>query len=375
MSIKVNHAGAWWEVSKEEFLDMVSKGVVRPDTEVIVKDQKVVAAKVKGLVFPGNVNVPSSSSSPNSQDTVNLSGIYPQQTSVAVQADEPVNIAAVSPPKLHGNGTSKVDEPAKIVAVPVVAGHAPSQLSRAVFIFLAVFVGLFGVHDFYAKRVQYGWIHLSLLLPWVLTFIVSVLIVFGYSLYVWCYIPYRKEIRECQIALKTCGKDIKETEQEIAELRQRLDEAKAGKLLKPKEVTSQPQKPREITPRQDKTRTVIPQQDEPTELVPQQNEPRVREVIPQSQVEIDRELVRELERQLRELERTLNDLKQHQDGLEVTLSGLRLKQGAEGLSAWLSTGPLWLYFFFFVLPFASWVMAMVEIVYVTKDGTGREFCF
>jgi|GEM_PF-2765752 len=36
-------------------------------------------------------------------------------------------------------------------------------------------------------------------------------------------------------------------------------------------------------------------------------------------------------------------------------------------------GAYWMYLFFVVLPVASYVMALLEIVFVTKDGVGREF--
>jgi hypothetical protein len=36
-------------------------------------------------------------------------------------------------------------------------------------------------------------------------------------------------------------------------------------------------------------------------------------------------------------------------------------------------GVYWMYLFFIVLPAASYVMAMFEIVLVTKDGAGRKF--
>ena len=40
-------------------------------------------------------------------------------------------------------------------------------LSRFTFIFLAVFVGIFGVHDFYARRFGSGVVHLACLGPWI----------------------------------------------------------------------------------------------------------------------------------------------------------------------------------------------------------------
>ena len=53
-------------------------------------------------------------------------------------------------------------------------------LSRFTFIFLAVFVGLFGIHNFYAKRNGHGVAHVSCLGPWIfMIFFVAISSVLG----------------------------------------------------------------------------------------------------------------------------------------------------------------------------------------------------
>ena len=47
-----------------------------------------------------------------------------------------------------------------------------SLLSRFTYIFLAVSVGMFGVHDFYVKRIGPGAIHLACLGPWILVVLI-----------------------------------------------------------------------------------------------------------------------------------------------------------------------------------------------------------
>ena len=88
----------------------------------------------------------------------------------------------------------------------------------------------------------------------------------------------------------------------------------------------------------------------------------------QNQPDIDWELVNEL----REL---LDDLQMRQWMLERNLDDLETQRTIQKLAAWAPVGSLWLYFFFIVLPFVSWMMAMIEIVYVTRDGTGRDFAY
>jgi TM2 domain-containing membrane protein YozV len=48
-------------------------------------------------------------------------------------------------------------------------------LSRFTYIFLAVIVGILGVHEFYARRFGKGAIHLACLAPWILVFIFSII--------------------------------------------------------------------------------------------------------------------------------------------------------------------------------------------------------
>jgi len=269
-------------------------------------------------------------------------------------------------------------------------GQNSPLLSRAVFIFLAVFVGLFGIHDFYAKRVRHGWIHLALLLAWILVFLASVLTIFGMTLYAITYDPNRRERQECSRQIKATTKDIKVCEKDIAEMEQKIKEVRDGKLWKPKPIPSQPDDQRTITPQQpsNQQRIVTPQQpsDQQRAVTPQQPSPQQRTVIPQQpnnqprtiapqKPNHDVEYVQELELELGRLRSRLYELGEEKTRWEGNLIRLKAQQSIESIPAWVSVGPLWAYFFFFVLPFASWVMAMIEIIYVTKDGTGREFGF
>jgi len=47
------------------------------------------------------------------------------------------------------------------------------SLSRHTFVFLAITAGMFGIHDFYAKRNGQGAIHIALWTPWILVFLFS----------------------------------------------------------------------------------------------------------------------------------------------------------------------------------------------------------
>ncbi|MGL4942590.1 MAG: hypothetical protein ACRC46_05300 [Thermoguttaceae bacterium] len=58
MNIQIQRDGTWQKVSEQEFLDMVARCVIRPDAEVVVNDQTIVAARIKGLIFPCQVSVP-----------------------------------------------------------------------------------------------------------------------------------------------------------------------------------------------------------------------------------------------------------------------------------------------------------------------------
>jgi len=348
-------------VRGSELKQLALKGTITPET--VVEDEngrRARASDVKGLTF-----------SETAQPVTTL----PESAS-EMAPHEPEPFAVVSQTNDAASGTygstgfhfesptsaaGAVNTFPPVSVVLDVKGQGVPLLSRAVFIFLAVFVGIFGIHDFYAKRVRQGWIHLALLLPWILVILVSILCVFGFTLYALSYSPLRKEMRECERAIKECEKDIKETEQKHSEVEQELAAAMKGR--------------KRIVPQQDKQREIVPRQDEQREVVP----PPQREIVPPPPVEIvpppveiDREYVRELERSLQELEEHLMKLGQRQRELQSTLTGLRMQRGAQQFEAWVGPVPLWLYFFFWVLPFASWVMAMVEIVYVTKDGIGRE---
>ncbi|MCL2305752.1 MAG: GYF domain-containing protein [Planctomycetaceae bacterium] len=258
-----------------------------------------------------------------------------------------------------------------ISIMPDVEESNPPPLSRAVFIFLAVFVGLFGVHDFYGKRVREGRIHLALLLPWMFLILVSILMVFGYSLYALIPSSIALEIRKCQTDLKDNEKKLQACEKETERMRQTLVKARRGEIGKihgSKKTDPQPNETTREIARQsdepdDQTKKVVPQPDKSAERV-------ATPVVAPRQSEIDGELVEKLEISLQELEDSLRNLEQNQMRLLDKLESLRMQQGAR-MPAWVSVGPLWFYFFFCFLPFLSWVMAMVEIVYVTKDGTGR----
>jgi TM2 domain-containing membrane protein YozV len=100
--------------------------------------------------------------------------------------------------------------------------HKHAGFSRAVFIFLAMFVGIFGVHDFYVRRVRYGWIHLALMSPWILAFLVTVLFVFGYSLFILSSASLNKEVRAAKNAIRECKKEIEVKNKERLKLRETL---------------------------------------------------------------------------------------------------------------------------------------------------------
>ena len=311
---------------------------------------------------------------------------FPEQLPQETASPDPSPFAAVSPMTNENIQSPPIPSRGDVV-LPVSdeKNQTPPQLSRAVFIFLAVFVGLFGVHDFYAKRVRQGYIHLALLLPWILLFLVSILAVFGVTLYAVSYSPNRQEIRETQQALKEgekarkdCEQKIWDCENQIEATKRELAAANAGK----KRIIPQQGQREEIIPRQERPEVIRPQPEAPGRIPAPPVNPIV--IVPPSPEidrtppEIDRKYVQDLEDTLRELERklgalqnSLNDLERQQRQLEDALIALRLEQGAMRIQAWALLGPLWLYFFFYVLPFASWVMAMVEIVYVTRDGTGR----
>ena len=218
---------------------------------------------------------------------------------------------------------------------PDTAGHNSLPLSRAVFIFLAVFVGIFGVHDFYAKRARHGRIHLWLLSPWILAGSISILAVFGWTLYVGTYSPLRKEMLECEQFIRDC-------EREIAETEQKLEDALEGKLRRQRR---QP----------DVVRVEPERRGNPSAVNGAQN-----------RLGVDWELVAELREILQDLHARQKVLRDRQDNLKFQRELMKMR-------AWRPVGGLWLYFLFVVLPLFSWVMAMVEIIYVTRDGTGREF--
>ncbi|MDR3111007.1 MAG: TM2 domain-containing protein [Planctomycetaceae bacterium] len=253
-----------------------------------------------------------------------------------------------------------------------------AQFSRAVFIFLAVFVGIFGIHDFYVKRARYGWIHLALMSPWILTFLVTVLFVFGYSLFILCSTSFNREVRATKNAIKECEKEITENEKEILKLQETLKKVMTGEEWKPETVGGNTKKtvtPETVggdTKKTEKTETVsgdTKETEEPEGVGPGKMN------APEKTKKIDVNYAKELEQKLSEAENLLRHLQRQRELLQSQLMSIKVQQTGKNLSAWVSTGPLWLYFFFFALPVVSWIIAMFEIVRVTRDGTGKELGF
>lgn len=323
-----------------DLIQLAKHYVITPETVVENEDGQAVPAKqITGLMFPDTMP---SGATPSRAAPVTVEKTLMQ----SVQSQ--VNIVPLLPP------VSEEDE------------QDPPQLSRAVFIFLAVFVGIFGVHDFYAKRNKQGRIHLALLLPWILVILISILTVFGYTLYALSFSTTSGTIRNIQAAIKDCEKEIDACMRKVAEKERELAEAMRGKRRIVPQQKVQPDPGREIRPQPDQPdpeREIRPKPDEPIAVVPQP--------LPQP-VAIDEEYVRDLQQELQELVRLLEDLERHLRSLRNDLSDFRAQQGLQRAMAWVSTGPLWLYFFFCVLPLVSWVMAMIEIVYVTRDGTSEQ---
>jgi len=333
---------------------LAKQGTITPETVVETEEGKTApAGKIQGLQF----------SEPEPVPPVTI------EKDTASPIPSPVNV----PPFSAVSDANKHEEP---------------LFSRAVFIFLAVFVGIFGVHDFYVKRIRYGQIHLALMSPWILVFLVSILGVFGVTAYALLYSPNRGEIRKIQRDIRDGEKDMKDRNKEIRdcmgeieETERKLAEVMAGRLRKQREIIPRPDAPREIVLQPDEPREIVPRPDEPREIVPRPGEPR--EIVPRPpRIEIDEEYARELENLLRELQSSLmilrdslRTLERQQEGRRDALDALRLQQGALRAQAWIALGPLWLYFLFFVLPCASWIMAMIEIIYVRKDGIGRPMGF
>jgi len=288
-------------VNEQQLQTLIAQGAIVPDTPLISDTgHKGLAGQIPGLNF--NVAAP-----PRFAQTAQATSAPPSIPTSSDKEDD------------EGDGTNH------------------QELSRAIFIFLAVCVGIFGVHDFYAKHNRRGWIHLALVTPWILVFVVSILGVFGYTLYALNYSPYNKEIRACEKSIKDCEKEIEET-------KKKLQEALEGKLRKARPDVVRVE-PREEPRREEQRRAV--QSDPPG---------------------IDRELVRELRDLLDELESRLWRL-------QSDLSGLKTSRAFLKADAWIPARWLWLYFVFGALPILSWAMAMLEIVYVTRDGNGRPFGF
>ena len=221
-------------------------------------------------------------------------------------------------------------------------------------------------------------IHLCLLLPWILLILVSILGIFGATLYVLVNSPHRKEIQECKREIIECQKAIKTTEQN-------LEKAKQGDLSNPpKQNVVQPpmvgDKTRDVdTPSIDDRQTTIPPiPGDFTRPMPadHENQSEQKDIAKRPLIQLEGLNSREIDKELvRELENRLDELRFRQSLLEDELATLKAKQISAKIPVWVNIGPLWLYFFYLVLPLVSWVMAMIEIIGVMKDGTGRNLGF
>ena len=344
-----NNGNKLGPVTGRQLKELARTGRIPPETLIEGQDGQTVFARQAGnLTFPekGMIHSEQQSVPPPLPDTMLEPWTAVQQT------DDMILI-----PPVLANEEEVKESPSR-------------QFSRAVFIFLAVFVGLFGVHDFYAKRVREGRFHLALLLPWILAILVSILSVFGLTLYaIFGSLP-GTEVGKIQHALKAGSKEILEMEQKRSETARHLERALAGE--RPiRQHQDEPEKP--ISSQPDEPEMPIPPQwDEPERQAP--SLPDQPADSPPS-VNVDWKYVEELRSSLAQYDRLLSDLEQRQNELKTELVSLKAQQGLQQMAAWVSTGPLWFYFFFGVLPFVSWVTAMVEIVYVTKDGTGKPLGF
>ena len=333
-------------ISGGKLKGLAKVGLISPETLVEAESGKTVPAqKIQGLKFQDASAAPSegmdsgileSLSLPSPIPVPIIQDFGPESDIYTLSAD--FSDAFQTPEQEVDDSTNTHD--AEEIPPPPFPNHGNEEhnflpLSRTVFIFLAVFVGIFGVHDFYAKRARHGRIHLWLLSPWILVGSISILAVFGWTLYAWTYSPLHKEIGECEQTIKDCEKEIAETEQ-------KLKDALEGKLRKPR------------------------RQPDVVRVEPERRVDPPAQIEAQKRFEVDWELVEEL----RDI---LQDLHSRLDVLHDRLANLKLDRKFMQIDAWTPVGPLWLYFFFIVLPLISWVMAMVEIIYVTRDGTGREF--
>ena len=248
----------------------------------------------------------------------------------------------------------------------------PPLISRAVYIFLAVFIGIFGVHDFYAKRVRAGIIHLCLMFAWILPIVASVLGVLGNTLYTLTYSPYRKEMHECKIQLKKCEQDIADIERKLFEESQKLHDALAGIIQKQSQSQPQPINSTRISTEREGPTKFSPTRDGLERISPKKEE-ELTQITPK--IKIDTELVAELEKSIRELRNALENHERNRTYLKNELTRLPRQKSGLQILAWVNTGMSWLYLIFIILPLTSWVMAIFEIACVTKDGLGREFIF
>jgi hypothetical protein len=317
-------------------------GLIEPETLVEAESGKTVPArKIHGLTFLITPPVQSDASDSGTYDPfahpISVPAIHDseQESDIFAFATDDLGLS----PKPEQGIESSADKYYADTHYDK-AGQNSLSLNRAVFIFLAVFVGILGIHDFYAKRARQGIIHLGLLLPWILAVSISILAVFGWTLYAWTYAPLRKEIRECEQTIKDCVKEIAETEQKLEDV---LEGKLRGQRRQPDAVRVEPD--RRVNP-------------------PVRDDAQNRNALKQPNVDW------QFAAELRNL---LQELRARQEILQGNLENLEIKRGALKSAAWIPAGSLWLYFLFMGLPFISWVMAMVEIVYVTKDGTGQEF--
>ena len=189
VKIQVEIGGQLQDVTKAQLFDLARAGTIRPDTKIIVDGKETKARKVQGMEF-ADATLP---------EMAQLESGY-----ISTSPDNPY----IADSEQNLENSVHMPVAISLPTIPDVQEQNSVPLSRAVFIFLAVFVGIFGIHDFYAKRKRQGWIHLCLLSPWVLVLCVSILAVFGWTLYAWSYSPLRKEIQECKRDVEAIQKEI-----------------------------------------------------------------------------------------------------------------------------------------------------------------------
>jgi TM2 domain-containing membrane protein YozV len=115
-------------------------------TAGFIKNEPLFASFVSGSAKPSPESAPSSSPTPANNTKYSSNQAY-EITGTNTQADTS---------QAYHSDTSPDSRPT-----------ATQSLSRHTFIFLAVLVGMLGIHDFYAKRNGYGIAHVACLGPWI----------------------------------------------------------------------------------------------------------------------------------------------------------------------------------------------------------------